>query len=56
MNSLILLYIAGKSGVRNSMADPAGYWKNNVEVSKRLFARYPDTPYFMQVVQYMNLI
>ena len=25
------------------MADPAGYWKNNVEVSKRLFARYPDT-------------
>ena len=39
----LIIHLAGKSGVRNSMADPAGYWKNNVEVSKRLFARYPDT-------------
>ena len=39
----LIVHLAGKSGVRHSMADPAGYWKNNVEVSKRLFARYPDT-------------
>jgi len=39
----LIIHLAGKSGVRNSMADPAGYWKNNVEVSKRLFARYPNT-------------
>ena len=39
----LIIHLAGKSGVRHSMADPAGYWKNNVEVSKRLFARYPDT-------------
>jgi nucleoside-diphosphate-sugar epimerase len=35
--------LAGKSGVRESINDPAGYWRNNVEVSKRLFERYPNT-------------
>ena len=39
----LIIHLAGKSGVRESMSDPAGYWRNNVEVSKRLFARYPDT-------------
>tara|TARA_B100001057_G_scaffold492556_1_gene585178 strand:- start:942 stop:1700 length:759 start_codon:yes stop_codon:yes gene_type:complete len=39
----LIIHLAGKSGVRNSMSDPAGYWKHNVEVSKRLFARYPNT-------------
>jgi nucleoside-diphosphate-sugar epimerase len=39
----IIIHLAGKSGVRESINDPAGYWRNNVEVSKRLFARYPDT-------------
>ena len=29
--------------MRESINDPAGYWRNNVEVSKRLFARYPNT-------------
>jgi len=39
----LIIHLAGKSGVRESINDPAGYWRNNVEVSKRLFARYPST-------------
>ena len=39
----LIIHLAGKSGVRESTKDPAGYWRNNVEVSKRLFARYPET-------------
>jgi len=39
----LIIHLAGKSGVRESTKDPAGYWRNNVEVSKRLFARYPNT-------------
>ena len=36
----LIIHLAGKSGVRESLNDPAGYWRNNVEVSKRLFERY----------------
>jgi len=39
----LIIHLAGKSGVRESVDDPAGYWRNNVEVSKRLFERYPET-------------
>lgn len=39
----LIIHLAGKSGVRESINDPASYWRNNVEVSKRLFARYPNT-------------
>ena len=39
----LIIHLAGKSGVRESMKDPAGYWSNNVEVTKRLLERYPDT-------------
>jgi nucleoside-diphosphate-sugar epimerase len=39
----LIIHLAGKSGVRESMNDPAGYWRNNVEVTKRLFERYPRT-------------
>src|SRR6056300_1903929 len=39
----LIIHLAGKSGVRESIKDPAGYWRNNVEVSKRLFERYPNT-------------
>src|SRR5210317_2654025 len=39
----LIIHLAGKSGVRESINDPAGYWRNNVEVSKRLLTRYPDT-------------
>ena len=35
-----VIHLAGKSGVRQSMNDPGGYWINNVEVSKRLFQKY----------------
>ena len=36
----LIIHLAGKSGVRQSMNDPGGYWINNVEVSKRLFQKY----------------
>ena len=39
----LIIHLAGQSGVRDSLKDPGLYWRNNVEVSKRLFARYPDT-------------
>jgi nucleoside-diphosphate-sugar epimerase len=39
----LVIHLAGKSGVRESLADPAAYWQNNVEASRRLFDRYPDT-------------
>jgi nucleoside-diphosphate-sugar epimerase len=37
-----VIHLAGKSGVRQSMNDPGGYWINNVEVSKRLFQKYSN--------------
>ena len=39
----LVIHLAGKSGVRESLADPAGYWYNNVEASRRLFERYEGT-------------
>jgi nucleoside-diphosphate-sugar epimerase len=39
----LVIHLAGKSGVRESLEDPASYWYNNVEASRRLFERYPDT-------------
>ena len=53
----LIIHLAGKSGVRESLDDPASYWRNNVEVSKSLFARYPILELCMQVVPvHMNLI
>ena len=39
----LVIHLAGKSGVRESLKDPAAYWTNNVEASRRLFERYSDT-------------
>src|SRR6056300_1727336 len=39
----LVIHLAGKSGVRESLQDPASYWMNNVEASRRLFERYNDT-------------
>jgi len=39
----LIIHLAGKSGVRESIKDPAGYWRNNVEVTKRLLSRYEGT-------------
>jgi len=39
----LVIHLAGKSGVRESLQDPASYWQNNVEASRRLFERYPNT-------------
>lgn len=38
----LVIHLAGRSGVRESLQDPAGYWMNNVEASRRLFERYAD--------------
>jgi len=38
-----IIHLAGESGVRESIKDPSLYWRNNVEVTKRLFERYSDT-------------
>ena len=39
----LVIHLAGRSGVRESIKDPASYWFNNVEASRRLFERYQDT-------------
>jgi len=39
----LIIHLAGRSGVRESIKDPASYWMNNIEASRRLFERYPDT-------------
>ena len=38
----LVIHLAGRSGVRESLNDPAAYWMNNVEASRRLFERYGD--------------
>ena len=39
----LIIHLAGRSGVRESIKDPAAYWMNNVEASRRLFERYQNT-------------
>lgn len=39
----LVIHLAGLSGVRESLQDPAAYWMNNVEASRRLFERYQGT-------------
>jgi nucleoside-diphosphate-sugar epimerase len=39
----LIIHLAGRSGVRESLQDPASYWMNNVEASRRLFDRYEGT-------------
>ena len=43
INFDLVIHLAGKSGVRESIKDPAAYWMNNVEASRRLFERYQNT-------------
>jgi UDP-glucuronate 4-epimerase len=38
----LVIHLAGLSGVRESLQDPAAYWYNNVEASRRVFERYGD--------------
>lgn len=38
----LVIHLAGRSGVRESIKDPSAYWMNNVEASRRLFERYGD--------------
>ena len=39
----LIIHLAGRSGVRESIKDPSAYWMNNIEASRRLFEAYPDT-------------
>ena len=39
----LIIHLAGRSGVRESINDPAAYWANNIEASRRLFDRYENT-------------
>ena len=39
----LIIHLAGRSGVRESLRDPGAYWRNNIEASRRLFDRYPET-------------
>ena len=39
----LIIHLAGKSGVRESIKNPTAYWMNNIEASRRLFERYPKT-------------
>jgi UDP-glucose 4-epimerase len=39
----LVIHLAGASGVRESISNPAVYWINNVEASRRLFDVYKDT-------------
>lgn len=41
----VVIHLAANAGVRQSIADPIPYWRNNVEVSKRLFEHYKQTAY-----------
>ena len=38
----LVIHLAGKSGVRESINNPEPYWKNNIQASKRLFDKYKD--------------
>ena len=39
----LVIHLAGRSGVRESTKDPAAYWRNNIDASRRLFDHYADT-------------
>ena len=39
----LIIHLAGRSGVRESINDPSAYWMNNIEASRRLFDRYENT-------------
>jgi len=39
----IVIHLAGKSGVRESVNDPNAYWRNNVEVTRRILEHFSTT-------------
>jgi nucleoside-diphosphate-sugar epimerase len=38
----LVIHLAGIGGVRESLADPAKYWRNNVEGTRRILEQYRD--------------
>lgn len=43
----LIIHLAGKSGVRKSIDNPADYWHHNVEVTKRLLSIYGNKTRFL---------
>jgi len=41
-NCELVVHLAGVGGVRESLADPTKYWRNNVEGTKRILEHYRD--------------
>jgi nucleoside-diphosphate-sugar epimerase len=39
----LVIHLAGKSGVRQSLKNPTSYWYNNVEGSRRIFETFKNT-------------
>ena len=39
----VVIHLAGKSGVRESVNDPNAYWRNNVEVTRRILEHFSTT-------------
>lgn len=39
----LVIHLAGKSGVRQSLKTPSAYWYNNVEATKRIFEVFKNT-------------
>ena len=47
----LVIHLAGRSGVRESLKDPAAYWMNNVEASRRLLIVTKVHVYCMRAVR-----
>jgi nucleoside-diphosphate-sugar epimerase len=41
-NCDLIIHLAGIGGVRESLADPAKYWRNNVDGTRRILEHYQD--------------
>lgn len=41
----VVIHLAGLAGVRDSFSNPEAYWRNNVEVSRRVFDHYSHSAY-----------
>jgi nucleoside-diphosphate-sugar epimerase len=39
----LVIHLAGKSGVRQSLDNPELYWKNNIDATRRIFETFKDT-------------
>ena len=52
----LIIHLAGKSGVRDSVGDPKSFWQNNVVASRRLFDRYSATGFVACVYSQSSIL